>query len=124
MAKDCFDGKSRLSITMWCLMGTARSPGRILSRLGLTNQPAKRVDALVNSNGEPRREFDSLSLRLYSSRNGANGLLTKSLSGYNGSTSGNKSTPNLQTRRTKTMAHNSFGHRNETAEILQNIISG
>ncbi|KAK2997819.1 hypothetical protein RJ639_025593, partial [Escallonia herrerae] len=80
--------------------------------------------ARVNSNGEPRREFDSLSLRLYSSRNGANGLLTKSLPGYNGSTSGNRSTPNLQTRRTKTMAQNSFGHRNETAEILQKIISG
>ncbi|KAK3006451.1 hypothetical protein RJ639_015961 [Escallonia herrerae] len=69
----------------------------------------------VNSNGEPRREFDSLSLRLYSSRNGANGLLTKSLPGYNGSTSGNRSAPNLQTRRTKTMAQNSFGQRNETA---------
>ncbi|KAK3024219.1 hypothetical protein RJ639_044688 [Escallonia herrerae] len=79
---------------------------------------------MVNSNGEPRREFDSLSLRLYSSRNGANGLLTKSLPRYNGSTSGNRSTPNLQTRRTKTMAQNSFGHRNETAEILQKIISG
>ncbi|KAK3031427.1 hypothetical protein RJ639_036168 [Escallonia herrerae] len=90
----------------------------------IIKKPRQMWSSKVNSNGEPRREFDSLSLRLYSSRNGANGLLTKSLPGYNGSTSGNRSTPNLQTRRTKTMAQNSFGHRNETTEKLQNLISG
>ncbi|KAK2991281.1 hypothetical protein RJ640_024546 [Escallonia rubra] len=46
LQKKLVPGKLWLSITMLYLMGTARSTGRILSRLGLTNLPARQVDEL------------------------------------------------------------------------------